>query len=534
MRTLTYFLILLPFLSFAQVGVNTTTPNGALDIQSTNNGVLIPRVQLTNALDNTTVVNPAGGALATSTLIYNIGVAGVTPNDVVSGFYYWNGTKWIAIAGNTTTPWSLNGNVGTNPPTLIGNTLATTENFIGTTDSKDLFFGTNNMSRMKISSFGNVGIGIDNPFAKFHVFENAAPGGVAVYIRQNSTGALGSNTALAVNSVSSSANKTNYAAEFTATGSNLQRNVAATFLASGATNNHAIIVPPTSGNIGFGTSTPNLAHLQVEGMIGNTIALFRNTPSSQGISLIADWPGLYFNSYYNAGQRTMAANGFPSIVNTDQSSGGLTFHTSNIANTASDALISVPERMRIDANGNVGIGTVSPVQPLHVYKNSNTTKNVIFAEAIQTNIGPDYQNRGVVGYASGVPASSGFGFAVGVMGIGDKTNSYYATGVYAHLGSTPPNLYDGNQALYANGNGLGLAGVFVGGDVVIGASSSNSTAALNVVSTTKGVAFPKMTRAQRNAIVLPIIGLMIFQSDFTPGLRVYNGTNWMRFSEIID
>ncbi len=119
MRTLLTFFVFLPFLSFAQVGVNTTTPNAALDIQSTNNGVLIPRVQLTDALDIVTVVNPAGGALSTSTLVYNITPAGIAPNIVTAGFYYWDGAKWIPISGNPTTDsdWYKEGT--TTPPNNI-------------------------------------------------------------------------------------------------------------------------------------------------------------------------------------------------------------------------------------------------------------------------------------------------------------------------------------------------------------------------------------------------------------------------------
>ncbi|HRG18585.1 MAG TPA: hypothetical protein PLP39_05815 [Flavobacterium lutivivi] len=96
-------ILLIPFISIAQIGINTTNPNAMLEIQSTDNGVLIPRVQLTSVLDNSTVVNPAGGALITSTLVYNIAAAGTAPNDVVAGFYYWNNniSKWIPITGSS-------------------------------------------------------------------------------------------------------------------------------------------------------------------------------------------------------------------------------------------------------------------------------------------------------------------------------------------------------------------------------------------------------------------------------------------------
>jgi hypothetical protein len=46
-----------------------------------------------------------------------------------------------------------------------------------------------------------------------------------------------------------------------------------------------------------------------------------------------------------------------------------------------------------------------------------------------------------------------------------------------------------------------------------------------------------MTKAQRNAInggVSIPVGTVIYQTDNTPGLRVYNGSNWMRFTETAD
>lgn len=100
MKKIILILLIIPIFSFSQIGINTTTPNAMLDVSSTNNGILIPRVQLTSNQDITTVINPDGGTLAISTLIYNIAAAGTIPNNVVAGFYYWDGTVWIAIAGN--------------------------------------------------------------------------------------------------------------------------------------------------------------------------------------------------------------------------------------------------------------------------------------------------------------------------------------------------------------------------------------------------------------------------------------------------
>jgi hypothetical protein len=72
--------------------------------------------------------------------------------------------------------WALGGNAGTNPPTASG---PLNNNFIGTTDAKDLSFGNNGSERMRISSGGNVGIGswlASSPSAFLHVNR---PGGTA-------------------------------------------------------------------------------------------------------------------------------------------------------------------------------------------------------------------------------------------------------------------------------------------------------------------------------------------------------------------
>ena len=84
----------------AQVGINTTTPNAALEINSNNSGILIPRVTLLSTLDTTTVTNPTGNPLTEGTLIYNNTNAGSGTTAVVPGFYYWNGTTWTSIVGS--------------------------------------------------------------------------------------------------------------------------------------------------------------------------------------------------------------------------------------------------------------------------------------------------------------------------------------------------------------------------------------------------------------------------------------------------
>jgi hypothetical protein len=77
------------------------------------------------------------------------------------------------------------------------------------------------------------------------------------------------------------------------------------------------------------------------------------------------------------------------------------------------------------------------------------------------------------------------------------------------------------------------ARIFAGVSLGIGGTPDPS-AKLDVQSTTQGALLPRMTKAQRNAIASPATGLAVYQTDNTPGLRVYNGTAWMRYSESAD
>jgi len=105
----------------AQVGIGTTTPNtsAALDVLSTNSGVLMPR--MTQA-QRDVITTPATGLL-----VYQI--------DNTPGFYYFNGTVWTTFGGSDT-DWTIAGN------------------------------------DMYNANSGNVGIGTSTPMAKLHIEDN--------------------------------------------------------------------------------------------------------------------------------------------------------------------------------------------------------------------------------------------------------------------------------------------------------------------------------------------------------------------------
>lgn len=59
------------------------------------------------------------------------------------------------------------------------------------------------------------------------------------------------------------------------------------------------------------------------------------------------------------------------------------------------------------------------------------------------------------------------------------------------------------------------------------ASAPDTTAMLDVNSTTKGVLIPRMTAQQKNTIASPATGLLVYQTDGDTGFYYYNGAAWL-------
>jgi len=62
-------------------------------------------------------------------------------------------------------------------------------------------------------------------------------------------------------------------------------------------------------------------------------------------------------------------------------------------------------------------------------------------------------------------------------------------------------------------------------------TNPDTSAILDIKSTAKGLLIPRMTTAQRNAIVNPATGLMIFQTDGTKGFYYRNGVAWYSITD---
>lgn len=64
------------------------------------------------------------------------------------------------------------------------------------------------------------------------------------------------------------------------------------------------------------------------------------------------------------------------------------------------------------------------------------------------------------------------------------------------------------------------------GSVGIGTLTPNNSSITEMVSTSKGLLIPRMTKSQRDAIVSPATGLLIYQTNSNPAFYFFDGSGW--------
>ena len=79
----------------SQVGINTTSPKGVLDVESSTMGVVFPVVSLPDPYTET-ITNPNGGGIVAGTTVYNTNSTINGADSMYPGIYFWNGSKWIS------------------------------------------------------------------------------------------------------------------------------------------------------------------------------------------------------------------------------------------------------------------------------------------------------------------------------------------------------------------------------------------------------------------------------------------------------
>lgn len=94
--SLMFLIFSITLTAIGQVSINADNSapdqSAMLDVKSSTKGLLAPRVALTAVNVAEPISNPAVGLL-----VYNTIAAGSAPDNVVPGYYRWNGAKWIFI-----------------------------------------------------------------------------------------------------------------------------------------------------------------------------------------------------------------------------------------------------------------------------------------------------------------------------------------------------------------------------------------------------------------------------------------------------
>lgn len=157
MKTKNYLFLslLITTSAFSQnVAINSTgaaaNPAAALDVNIANKGILIPSVALTS----TTLWAPVTGAATGSLMVYNTATAGVVPNNVTPGYYYWNPAvpRWERVLAGANDYWITGASAaGVNNVTATG--------FLGTTSNNHIDLVTNGVVRGRLSNLGEFFIG---------------------------------------------------------------------------------------------------------------------------------------------------------------------------------------------------------------------------------------------------------------------------------------------------------------------------------------------------------------------------------------
>ena len=241
---------------------------------------------------------------------------------------------------------------------------------------------------------------------------------------------------------------------------------------------------------------------------------------------------------------------------TTPATGAFTALSYNTTLTGGTGIIAVgTNQFYKDASGNVGLGTTVPDSRLTINKNSAAPAaivgtpylNIVGANSETPRISFDsYNGINVIVFrrANGTQAAPSALLSGEQMGnisvFGYGATGYTTTQRGFITFNADENWTDaaqGSRIIFATTSaGTAAAGtermrIDSNGNVGVGTSSPSATAILDAQSTTKGVRFPNMTTAQKNAIAAPAAGLVVFDTTLAK-LCVYSGAAWQTITSI--
>lgn len=366
--------------------------------------------------------------------------------------------------------------------------------------TNELAIRTNSTEVMRIDSSGQVGIGTTNPTSLLHV-KTSGTGGTLVIESDDDGSASAPNFLLFRNSTTPAVNDNLGEIKFRGKNDdNPQSNIDYTMIRSGIkdpTNNsekgeltfwtrggatlNQHMVLDSDGNVGIGTTDPT-SLLHVEG--DEAIIKIRSTAAYSATT----GPWLNFQGKNSAG--TVKYFGGIKAYSAATDKGELAF------NVRQSSVLTDVEVMRIDSEGNVGIGTTNPDEKLTIFA---AVKPVIKLVGTGNNVANT--NFGEIQFYNRDGSADGPNVAASIHA--ESTSSAGSGGSLVFSTEDSTAVEEGRSAdprmvIDEKGN--------------VGIGTVSPSAPLEVDSTTGGVIMPRMTTTQMNAISSPTDGEMIYNT----------------------
>lgn len=362
------------FISYAQVGINTTAPQATLDVMSApsdltkTDGFIAPR--LTGAelksKDLNYTISQTGAIVYVTQALLPVDTTAKTIHVTMVGYYYFDGTVWQKLSGEVSTePWKVSGT--TNDATSNSQNIYQTGKVAigidpGATPASNLYIFENNTSGTTGSSYGIQNILNSNKIGSkigfsTQVTDNAVNGGGTLYGVLSNVSGMAASGALSISDMR--------AINTNVTASALNGNTASINWLYGYKNNVSL----TGNGI---LNVPQIRGLITQFAPGIT-GTFNSNSSIEVMSSYTDFIG---SGTYNIARLTGLAittgnnNGTKNIQNSFGLFIGRYRFTGDTAANAYN-LYSQGSDTKNYFEGRIGVGVNAPVAQLHIVKQAS-------------------------------------------------------------------------------------------------------------------------------------------------------------------
>ena len=135
--------------------------------------------------------------------------------------------------------------------------------------------------------------------------------------------------------------------------------------------------------------------------------------------------------------------------------------------------------------------------------------------------------------SNGAIGATGLTGAQGIQGLPGTDGANGSQGIQGIQGLTGPLVSGTNgQTLYHNGTDWQATSNLYnsGSSIGVGTTAPNSSAVVQIQSTSQGIMLPSMSETQRLAINSPTLGLLVFQNNNSLGFYYFDGSIWIQLS----